>query len=304
MPTREEVFEELGLMPVYVRKGYVPASEKQALPAAQISQVASEFSAPTSSESVADISQRSVEIEARDVTPIAAKTPSISAIPAAQISPLSPQFSEPISSETASAMPSKKQIKNDERAERIAALDWDALEADIAQCTACGLCKTRNKTVPGAGARNANWMIVGEAPGADEDEQGMPFVGRSGKLLDAMLRATNHSREKNVFIANTLKCRPPDNRNPALDELEACAPYLHRQIVLMKPKMLLTVGKFAAQTITGSEDAIGAMRGRTFDYQTIPVRVTYHPSYLLRAPLEKAKAWDDLLAAMKLFPAS
>ncbi len=201
-------------------------------------------------------------------------------------------------------MPQKKQTQNPERSAHIATLEWDALEADIAQCTACDLCKTRNKTVPGAGARNANWMIVGEAPGADEDESGLPFVGRSGKLLDAMLRATNHSREKNVFIANTLKCRPPDNRNPAPDELAACAPYLHRQIALMQPKMLLTVGKFAAQTITSSEEAIGAMRGQTFTYQNIPVRVTYHPSYLLRAPLEKAKAWDDLLAAMKMFPAS
>jgi uracil-DNA glycosylase len=254
MPTREEVFEELGLMPVYVRKGYVPTRENSAIPAAQNSQISNE------------------------------------------VSKISAEISAP-------TMPLKKQTNSDARAERIAALDWDALEADIAQCTACGLCKTRTNTVPGAGARNANWMIVGEAPGADEDEQGKPFVGRSGKLLDAMLRATNHSREKNVFIANTLKCRPPDNRNPAPDELAACAPYLHRQIALMKPKMLLTVGKFAAQTITGSEDAIGAMRGRTFDYQNIPVRVTYHPSYLLRAPLEKAKAWDDLLAAMKLFPA-
>ena len=201
-------------------------------------------------------------------------------------------------------MPKKTDAAATSRAEHIASLDWDALEADIAQCTACGLCKTRNKTVPGAGARDANWMIVGEAPGADEDEQGLPFVGRSGKLLDAMLRATNHSREKNVFIANTLKCRPPDNRNPAPEELAACAPYLHRQIALMQPKMLLTVGKFAAQTIAGSEEAIGAMRGKTYHYQNIPMRVTYHPSYLLRAPLEKAKAWDDLLAAMKMFPAA
>jgi uracil-DNA glycosylase len=287
MPTREEVLEELGLMPVYVRKGYVPTREKTVIPAAQNRQ-----NFEQTSENFAQLAGGTI-----DRAPHAQSSPS-KKIPAAQNSPSSTEISEKITQEIAPTMPSKKKTNNDERAARIAALDWDALEADIAQCTACGLCKTRNKTVPGAGARNANWMIVGEAPGADEDEQGMPFVGRSGKLLDAMLRATNHSREKNVFIANTLKCRPPDNRN-----LEACAPYLHRQIALMKPKMLLTVGKFAAQTITGSEDAIGAMRGRSFDYQNIPVRVTYHPSYLLRAPLEKAKAWDDLLAAMKLFPA-
>jgi uracil-DNA glycosylase len=300
MPTREEVLEELGLMPVYVRKGYVPTHEKTAIPAAQNRQN-SEQSSENLTQLLNDKTQHA-PMEKQSAT-TAEQSSNKSSIPAAQNSPISDVISPKTTSISAPTMPSKKQIKNDERAERIAALAWEALEADIAQCTACGLCKTRNKTVPGAGARNANWMIVGEAPGADEDEQGMPFVGRSGKLLDAMLRATNHSREKNVFIANTLKCRPPDNRNPAPDELEACAPYLHRQIALMKPKMLLTVGKFAAQTITGSEDAIGAMRGRTFDYQSIPVRVTYHPSYLLRAPLEKAKAWDDLLAAMKLFPA-
>jgi uracil-DNA glycosylase len=188
-----------------------------------------------------------------------------------------------------------------DRASHIAGLSWEALIADIAQCTACALCKTRTNTVPGTGAPNASWLIVGEAPGETEDETGMPFVGRGGQLLDNMLKSVGRSRAKNVFIANTLKCRPPGNRNPEPDELAACAPYIKRQIALMQPKMIMAVGKFAAQTVTGSQEPIGVMRTKTYQYESIPVRVTYHPAYLLRSPGEKAKAWDDLLAAQKLF---
>ncbi len=210
------------------------------------------------------------------------------------------QAAVPAAAVTAGSAPSQAEVSGD-RASRIAGLSWEALIADIAQCTACALCKTRTNTVPGTGAPDASWLIVGEAPGETEDETGMPFVGRAGQLLDNMLKSVGRSRAKNVYIANTLKCRPPGNRNPEPAELAACAPYIKGQIALMQPKMILAVGKFAAQTVTGSEESIGVMRTKTYEYERIPVRVSYHPAYLLRSPGEKAKAWDDLLAAQKLF---
>jgi uracil-DNA glycosylase len=192
--------------------------------------------------------------------------------------------------------------ENDEasRAARIATLDWDALDDDIAQCTACKLCKTRTNTVPGVGNRNPEWMVIGEGPGENEDKQGEPFVGRAGQLLDQMLAAVQMSRKENVFIANVVKCRPPGNRDPEADEIEACAPYLERQIALAKPKLLLAVGKFAGQKVLNTDATVGAMRAAPGKRGDIPVVVTYHPAYLLRSPLEKAKAWSDLVAAKRL----
>jgi uracil-DNA glycosylase len=186
------------------------------------------------------------------------------------------------------------------RASRIASLDWDALHADIAQCTACKLCKTRTNTVPGVGNRTPDWMVIGEGPGENEDKQGEPFVGRAGQLLDQMLAAVDKSRKENVFIANVVKCRPPGNRDPEPDEIEACAPYLERQIALAKPKLLLAVGKFAGQQVLNTDATVGAMRAKNGERNGIPVVATYHPAYLLRSPLEKAKAWDDLLKAVAL----
>jgi uracil-DNA glycosylase len=184
-----------------------------------------------------------------------------------------------------------------DHAARIAALDWDELHADIAQCTACQLCNTRTNTVPGVGHRNPDWMVIGEGPGENEDKQGEPFVGRAGQLLDRMLAAVGKSRKENVFITNVVKCRPPGNRDPEADEIEACAPYLERQIALAKPKLLLAVGKFAGQHVLNTDATVGAMRVKPGKRGEIPVVVTYHPAYLLRSPLEKAKAWSDLVVA-------
>ncbi len=273
MATRDEIFEELGLTPVFVRKG---AAKR----------VASQKSAPDAvvSKATAEVAIPSAEIKASPLAAAPTRAPAVAA--AAEVVAVA-KITPSTESETA-------------RAERIAGLNWEELVADIANCTACALCQTRTKTVPGSGARAASWMVIGEAPGADEDEQGEPFIGRSGKLLDAMLRSVKKSRDENVFIVNTLKCRPPENRNPAPHELAACAPYLKRQLALTKPKLILAVGEFAAQSVAGTDEGIGAMRGRTFHYEGTPVRVTYHPAYLLRSPLNKAKAWDDLLAAQKL----
>jgi uracil-DNA glycosylase len=182
----------------------------------------------------------------------------------------------------------------------IAAMSWEELVSSIAQCTACKLSTTRNKTVPGGGDRSPAWMVIGEAPGENEDKQGEPFVGKAGQLLDAMLAATGKKRTQGVFIANVIKCRPPGNRNPEPDEIAACAPYLKRQITLASPKLLIAAGKFAAQTLLNREDTVAAMRESGGLFGGIPVVVTYHPSYLLRSPLEKGKAWDDLLKARAL----
>ncbi len=175
----------------------------------------------------------------------------------------------------------------------VAHLDWAALQQRVAGCTACGLHSTRTQTVFGVGQRSAPWMVIGEAPGADEDRQGEPFVGRAGKLLNEMLRAIGLRRDE-VYIANVLKCRPPNNRDPLPTEVEQCEPYLKRQVALVQPKIILAVGRIAAQNLLQTDITIGKLRGQQFSYAGIPLVVTYHPAYLLRSPAEKRKAWDDL----------
>jgi DNA polymerase len=181
-------------------------------------------------------------------------------------------------------------------------MGWPELRAAVAGCTACGLSQSRQRTVFGAGHESAHWMIVGEAPGEQEDASGEPFVGAAGQLLDQMLKALRLTREpaspeRQVFIANTLKCRPPGNRNPDAAELESCAPLLQRQIALVRPRVLLAMGRFAVLQTLGSEEAIGRLRGRVHEAHGVSVVVTYHPSYLLRQPREKGKAWEDLCLA-------
>ena len=176
---------------------------------------------------------------------------------------------------------------------------WDELRACVAGCTRCELSKSRTNTVFGVGSPDADWMIIGEAPGAEEDRQGEPFVGRAGKLLDQMLLAIGQSRDS-VFIANILKCRPPNNRDPKPDEAAACREYLQQQIELIRPKIILAVGRIAAQNLLGSDDPVGRMRGRPHDLDGIPLVVTYHPAYLLRSPSQKRKSWSDLCLAMRL----
>jgi DNA polymerase len=194
-------------------------------------------------------------------------------------------------------------------------MDWPALEAAVAGCRACGLCAGRTQTVFGVGSRAARWMVVGEAPGEQEDRQGQPFVGQAGKLLDNMLAAIGLSRQaetaaeneaarsaakQGVYIANVLKCRPPGNRNPQPDEVAQCEPYLRRQVALVKPRIIVAMGRFAVQSLLQTAEPIGRLRGRVHQYEGVPVIVTYHPAYLLRALPEKAKAWQDLCLALKV----
>lgn len=175
----------------------------------------------------------------------------------------------------------------------------DLIHAEVARCTACGLHESRTRTVPGVGAAQTDWLIVGEAPGAEEDRRGEPFIGRAGKLLDAMLFSLGLDR-RTLYITNIVKCRPPDNRDPAVDEAEACAGYLHRQIAVLQPKIMLAVGRVAAQRLLGVDTPVGRLRGQVHRHSSgVPVVVTYHPAYLLRAPLEKRKAWADLQLAMR-----
>jgi uracil-DNA glycosylase family 4 len=174
--------------------------------------------------------------------------------------------------------------------------DWDALRELVSGCQRCKLCKTRTQTVFGVGNTSAPLMVVGEGPGADEDAQGEPFVGRAGKLLDEMLRSIGRSRADNTYIANVVKCRPPGNRDPEPDEVEGCRPYLDMQIQLLQPKLIVALGRIAAQRLLSTDQPLSRLRGPLHQYgkfQT-PVFVTYHPAYLLRSPKEKAKSWEDL----------
>jgi DNA polymerase len=187
------------------------------------------------------------------------------------------------------------------RIEHIARMEWPELKETVAGCTACELCKSRKKTVFGVGDEQADWMIIGEAPGAEEDAKGEPFVGQAGRLLDSMLAALAMQRDTNLYIANVLKCRPPGNRNPEPLEVAQCAPHLLRQVALTKPKLIILMGRFASQTLLGTDASIASMRGRLHQYQGTPAIVTYHPAYLLRNLPDKAKAWQDLLFARNTY---
>ena len=202
--------------------------------------------------------------------------------------------------------PAAPVVAADERARSIAMMPWPALREAVAACTACGLYHGRRQTVFGVGHVHAHWMIVGEAPGEQEDLKGEPFVGAAGQLLDHMLRALNLTRaeappERQVYIANTLKCRPPRNRNPEPGELSRCEPFLMRQIELIRPRIILAMGRFAVQSLLRNSEPIGKLRGRVHRCQGVPLVVTYHPAYLLRNLVDKARAWEDLcLAAQTL----
>jgi DNA polymerase len=176
---------------------------------------------------------------------------------------------------------------------------WTELKQAVSGCTQCGLHKTRTQTVFGVGDENADWMLIGEAPGAEEDRLGDPFVGQAGRLLDSMLAAVGLSRTRNVYIANVLKCRPPGNRNPEPGEVARCSPHLLRQIELVKPRLILAMGRFAAQTLLETDASIASLRGKLHRYAGVPLIVTYHPAYLLRTLPDKAKAWADLVFAKK-----
>lgn len=180
----------------------------------------------------------------------------------------------------------------------ISRMDWKLLESTVSGCVACPLSQTRTQTVFGVGDKQADWLFIGEGPGAKEDATGEPFVGQAGKLLDQMLSAIKLKRGDRVYITNIVKCRPPNNRNPMPYEARQCEPYLTRQINLIKPKIIVALGKVAAQNLLQSDDSISSLRGKVHDYSGIPLIVTYHPAYLLRALSEKAKAWKDLCFAV------
>lgn len=202
----------------------------------------------------------------------------------------------------APAVPATIGATDGERSRAIALLDWSELDATTQTCRACKLGDSRHQAVFGSGSTQARWMIVGEAPGAEEDRQGEPFVGAAGQLLDAMLHAIGLDRsaddpQRAVYIANVLKCRPPGNRNPQADEVAQCAPLLERQIALLQPRLILALGRFAAQSLLGSNAPISQLRGRVHQFTNIPVIVSYHPAYLLRNPADKARVWRDLCFA-------
>jgi DNA polymerase len=184
----------------------------------------------------------------------------------------------------------------------VATVEWPALRAAVAACTACALAASRTQTVFGVGHPQAHWMIVGEAPGEQEDRRGEPFVGPAGRLLDRMLAALGLTRdsaapERQVFIANTLKCRPPNNRNPEPGELARCLPFLEQQVELVQPRIILAMGRFAVQALLRSTEPVGRLRGKVHEWRGRPLVVTYHPAYLLRQPADKARAWADLCLA-------
>ncbi len=225
-----------------------------------------------------------IEARARTAPATAPATPDLAATPAVP--------------RAASVLPQA----DSERAAAIKALDWPDLEQAVAGCEACGLCRGRRNTVFGVGDRQADWMIIGEAPGENEDLRGEPFVGNAGQLLDNMLRAVGLDRSHRVYIANVIKCRPPGNRNPDPAEVAQCEPFLRRQIALVQPKLILAMGRFAVQSLLATQEPIGKLRGRLHAYQGVPVVVTYHPAYLLRNLPDKAKAWADLCLALDQAP--
>jgi uracil-DNA glycosylase len=186
----------------------------------------------------------------------------------------------------------------------IAAMDWDALRETVAACQACKLCEGRRNTVFGVGDLQADWLVVGDSPDENEDLQGEPFVGQAGKLLDNMLAALGLGRTERVYIANVLKCRPPGNRNPEPEEIAQCEPFLRRQVELLRPKIILAMGRFAVQALLQTSEPVGRLRGRVHRYHEVPVVVTYHPTYLLRNLPDKAKAWSDLVLAQSVLRAS
>jgi DNA polymerase len=241
---------------------------------------------------------RPPETAPQDATLTAASPP---LIPAAQAA-------SPAENPTAKSAPlaqhSDARPPEDERAAQIARMDWETLTQAVRDCRACELCQRRQQAVLGVGDTHADWLFIGEGPGAEEDARGEPFVGQAGKLLDAMLAAIKLKRGENVYIANAVKCRPEGNRTPHPGEMAICRPFLMRQIALLKPKIMILLGKAAVHSVLGEDRSLASMRQKPFQHDDIPVLVTYHPAYLLRNLPEKAKAWEDLCLAQRIFSQS
>ena len=234
--------------------------------------------------------------------PVAAHAALPESIQAAAPKPAPERVRSPVSAPSPASVDDKPRAP---RPDGVEAMDWPALRTAVEGCQACALCDSRKQTVFGVGNIEADWMIVGEAPGEEEDRRGEPFVGKAGQLLDRMLDALDLTRAeapatKQVFIANVLKCRPPANRNPLPTEVAQCEPYLLRQMALVRPKVIVAMGRFAAQSLLKSSDAIGRLRGKVHHVDGIPVVVTYHPAYLLRNPADKGLVWEDLCLAREV----
>jgi DNA polymerase len=277
--SRARLLNELGLGPVWRLRVPPPGAHADAAPASESEQTLEPASAPAPE-------------DAPGPTPAPGPALAPGRTPAPQAEQGSAAAIEHLPAAAAPATGAAP--ANDERAVAIAAMGWDELRTSAAACRACELCRQRKQAVLGVGDVEADWLFVGEGPGAEEDERGEPFVGQAGKLLDAMLAAIDLKRGSKVYIANTVKCRPPGNRTPEAEETVACWPYLARQIELIRPKLIVALGRPAAQTLLGGEVKVGAARGRVFAHQGIPLIVTYHPAYLLRTLSDKAKAWEDL----------
>ena len=236
-------------------------------------------------------------VRASEPTPPTSPEPPTPPEPTAARRPAAPAAAPPVSAPASVVVPVAAPALH---------LDWPALRDAVQACQACGLSASRTQTVFGVGHPRAHWMLVGEAPGEQEDRQGEPFVGRAGQLLDRMLQAVGLTRgasgpEQQVYIANVIKCRPPANRNPQPQEVAQCAPYLSRQLALVQPRIVLAMGRFAAQTLLKTDAPIGRLRGQVHRLDSgVPVVVTYHPAYLLRNPADKALVWDDLCLAREV----
>ncbi|TJZ78844.1 uracil-DNA glycosylase [Chitiniphilus eburneus] len=287
MSRRDLILSELGLTPLWVRPELLAEPEAVAEPeiAARIAPVADDAPPPP-------VRREAPVIVVPHTQP--ERAPSAPAPTAAPVRPAAPP-PRGNGGPSVHATIAPLAEADSSRARDIAAMDWATLQQAVTGCTACGLCKTRTHAVFGVGNPQAELLVVGEAPGAEEDRQGEPFVGAAGKLLDNMLAAIGEKRGERVFIANVLKCRPPGNRNPQPEEVLQCAPLLARQIELIRPRLIFAIGRFAIQTLLQTDAPVGALRGKLHQVNDIPVVVGYHPAYLLRNLPDKARAWRDLL---------
>lgn len=271
----EAILRELNLYPLWVRRD-LPAQTLETEPV-MIQPEVSAATLPNQTDVVHDVGERNASQQAQ-----ASLAQTLEVLP--PTAPLVPPTDLPQRAPTT--------------AEICASLDWVQLKQKVAECQLCPLRAGCTQTVLGVGDAQADWLFVGEGPGADEDAQGEPFVGQAGKLLDNMLLSIKLKRGDNVYIANVVKCRPPNNRTPQAEEVATCLPYLHNQIALIKPKLIVALGKTAATALLGKDATLASLRGKLHDYHGIPLLVTYHPAYLLRSPSEKAKAWQDLCLAV------
>jgi len=280
--SREEMLLEMGLGPLWKLRAAGNGAAAVA-PAAD--------AAPQSPSAPADTPA------AEAARQLSAASRGVSPMPAAEPAPAMSSRSAPATAMPAASDPADAGAGN-----------WAALTREILDCRACTLCAQRQQAVPGVGDQSADWLFIGEGPGAEEDARGEPFVGAAGKLLDAMLAAIDLQRGEDVYIANAVKCRPPNNRTPEAAEIAACRPYLERQVALLQPRLIVLLGRAAVQATLGLEGSLASLRGRAHAWevggQRIPVIVTYHPAYLLRTPLDKARAWEDLCRARALMRAA